>query len=174
MSMFYGRYIISTPIGEMQAILNTRKIYAFSFLDSLPQLIDKFGNLEEILPSEFPLALELQSQVSDYFLGKRFSFHLPLSLEGTEFQNEIWAKLQTIPYGRTATYAEVASEVNNPMAVRAVGATIGQNPFLILIPCHRILSKAGELTGYQGGITRKSSLLSLEAAFSGNMPLSLF
>lgn len=104
------------------------------------------------------------AQLDEYFRGVRTSFELPLRLEGTPFQREVWAALLDIPFGQTSTYAEVAARIGRPRAVRAVGAANGQNPISIVVPCHRLIGANGDLTGYGWGLERKRSLLELEGA----------
>ncbi|MAT40303.1 MAG: cysteine methyltransferase [Ectothiorhodospiraceae bacterium] len=99
-----------------------------------------------------------------YFEGKQWQVGIELAPEGTEFQHAVWASVRNIPYGTTTTYADIAVEIGRPDAVRAVGAAIGKNPILILIPCHRVLSSHGSLTGYAGGLEKKLSLLRHEDA----------
>ncbi|XOV79991.1 MAG: methylated-DNA--[protein]-cysteine S-methyltransferase [Aestuariibacter sp.] len=101
-------------------------------------------------------------QLTEYFQGKRQHFDLPLSPSGTDFQQQVWTQLQHIAYGQTASYQQIADNIANPKAVRAVGAANGKNPIAIIIPCHRIIGKNGTLTGYAGGLSRKAWLLDLE------------
>jgi methylated-DNA-[protein]-cysteine S-methyltransferase len=104
-------------------------------------------------------------QLRDYFEGRRTSFDLPLDLQGgTPFQQSVWHALLNIPSGTTASYGALSDRVGNPAAVRAVGAAVGRNPLSIVVPCHRVLGADGSLTGYAGGLERKSALLRLEGA----------
>mgnify|MGYP001944944994 FL=1 len=100
--------------------------------------------------------------ILNYFTENRQSFDFPIDLHGTPFQKEVWQALQTIPYGETATYSEIAEKVGRPKAVRAVGSAIGKNPLLIVIPCHRVIRKNGDLSGFREGIDLKKKLLQLE------------
>ena len=102
-------------------------------------------------------------QLRSYFAGKRTTFELALILEGTEFQKKVWTALQTIPYGETISYKELAERIGNPSAVRAVGAANGANPIPIIIPCHRVIGNDGSLTGFGGGLPLKKKLLQLES-----------
>lgn len=103
-------------------------------------------------------------QLHDYFSGQRKSFDLPLQPAwGTPFQRAVWQALQRIPYAHTSTYGDIARDIGNPKAVRAVGAAIGQNPHTIVVPCHRVVGANGSLTGFAGGIERKQHLLAHEA-----------
>ncbi|MGW7298774.1 methylated-DNA--[protein]-cysteine S-methyltransferase [Streptomyces sp. NPDC054829] len=108
---------------------------------------------------------EAERQLAAYFAGDLKEFHLPLQPEGTEFRRRVWAALDTVPYGATTTYGAVAALIGAPRAaVRAVGGAIGANPLLILRPCHRVIGANGTLTGYAGGLERKTALLTLERA----------
>ena len=104
-----------------------------------------------------------KSQLLDYFEGSRQSFDLPLAPSGTKFQHKVWSQLQTIPYGETWSYQQLAESIGKPTASRAVGMANGLNPIGIVIPCHRVIGKSGKLTGYAGGIENKAMLLELEA-----------
>lgn len=105
-----------------------------------------------------------------YFSGKEPDFRLPLHFIGTDFQNEVWKILYTIPYGQTVTYGEVAKLLAEKrgikrMSAQAVGGAVGHNEISIIVPCHRVIGTSGSLTGYAGGITKKIALLKLEGAF---------
>ena len=102
-------------------------------------------------------------QLREYFDGKRRDFDIPLDVEGTEFQARVWAALRRIPFGRTASYADIARKIGQPKAMRAVGMANGRNPVSIVVPCHRVIGADGSLTGYGGGLDRKKILLDLEA-----------
>jgi len=105
---------------------------------------------------------EVKRQLLAYFGGELTSFELSLSPQGTEFQRQVWQALQTIPYGETRSYGEVAKQVGRPLASRAVGAANGRNPLPIVIPCHRVIGSTGTLTGFGGGLEAKATLLRLE------------
>ncbi len=106
---------------------------------------------------------EVREQLAEYFTGERVEFDLPLAPLGTPFQERVWGALTEIPYGRTASYREIAERIGRPSASRAVGAANGRNPISIIVPCHRVIGAGGELTGYAGGVERKRFLLELEA-----------
>ncbi len=114
-----------------------------------------------------PLTEEVYRQLQEYWSGKRRAFDFPYELRGTEFQKKVWAALETIPYGQTCTYGDIARMVGSPKAVRAVGAANGKNPIWIAVPCHRVVGGNGTLTGYAGGIEMKRRLLELEQAGIG-------
>jgi methylated-DNA-[protein]-cysteine S-methyltransferase len=110
-----------------------------------------------------PILLETERQLSEYFAGKRTRFELPLAPRGSEFQKRVWAALKTIPFGKTASYLELAKTIGSSNASRAVGAATGKNPLSIVVPCHRAVGANGALTGFAGGLENKSKLLALEA-----------
>jgi len=109
---------------------------------------------------------ECKEQLGNYFSGKSISFDLPLSAEGTEFQQKVWAELLKIPYGETITYMEMAVRLGDAKAIRAVGTANGRNPIAIVIPCHRVIGAGNKLTGYAGGIWRKKILLEIEMKYN--------
>lgn len=121
---------------------------------------------------EFPTAVlgtsatleQTKKELSEYFAGNRAAFEMPLAPVGTEFQREVWAALQTIPFGMTCSYLDIAKRIKRPKAVRAVGAANGKNPISIIIPCHRVIGTNGNLIGYGGGLPRKRWLLAHEGA----------
>lgn len=112
-----------------------------------------------------PVAVEVERQLVEFFSGKRKEFQLPIHFKGTSFQQKVWNALMKIPYGETKSYQEIAIEIENPKAVRAVGMANHQNPVMIVVPCHRVIGKNGTLTGYAGGIEVKQYLLELEKNF---------
>lgn len=111
---------------------------------------------------ETPRMKEAARQLIEYLQGKRKQFDLVLQPEGTEFQKKVWQALQTIPYGQTRSYGQVAAQIGNPKACRAVGMANNRNPISIFIPCHRVIGSDGTLVGYGGGLDRKEKLLRLE------------
>jgi methylated-DNA-[protein]-cysteine S-methyltransferase len=106
---------------------------------------------------------EVIRQLRAYFAGELRDFEIPLLMEGTEFQKRVWKSLQTIPYGETISYGQLAKQIGDPKAVRAVGAANGQNPIPIIVPCHRVIGSNGSLTGFGGGLENKKKLLELES-----------
>ena len=107
---------------------------------------------------------EVTTQLNEYFRGKRQNFNVPLDLTGTAFQKQVWLELVNIPYGTTTNYGEIAKNINNPKGSRAVGMANSKNPIPIIIPCHRVIGKNGNLTGFGGGLDVKQQLLDLEKA----------
>jgi methylated-DNA-[protein]-cysteine S-methyltransferase len=105
---------------------------------------------------------EVSAQLTAYFDGELSSFVLTVAPTGTEFQRRVWSQLALIPYGRTVSYGELAAEVGNPRAMRAVGTANGRNPIAVIVPCHRVIAAGGGIGGYGGGLERKRLLLDLE------------
>ncbi|MNG72625.1 Methylated-DNA--protein-cysteine methyltransferase [compost metagenome] len=116
-----------------------------------------------------PVLVETARQLNEYFAGTRRHFELAIDFAGTDFQRQVWAALLTIPFGETRSYGEIARQIGNPSAVRAVGAANGRNPISIIAPCHRVIGASGSLTGFAGGLQAKQYLLALE----GRQSLSL-
>ena len=125
------------------------------------------GDLASTLEEGNPLLVETGRQLAAYFDGRLDSFDLPLRIIGTDFQQRCWRALLTIPYGETRSYGEMAKQIGNPEAVRAVGAANGQNPLPIVVPCHRVIGRDGKLVGFGGGLPLKRLLLDLEARHAG-------
>jgi methylated-DNA-[protein]-cysteine S-methyltransferase len=124
------------------------------------QVKDEFEN------KETPLLKKAASQFAEYFNGKRNKFDVPLYPQGTDFQQAVWKALQNIPYGVTYSYKEVAIQIGNPKACRAVGMANNRNPLMIIIPCHRVIGHDKSLTGYAGGLSVKQYLLDLEKKYA--------
>lgn len=114
---------------------------------------------------DHPVLQMAATQLAQYFAGQRTSFELPLDLStGTAFQQTVWQMLLAIPRGQTCSYKAVSAHLGYPAAVRAVGGAVGRNPLSIIVPCHRVVGATGALTGYAGGMARKTALLHLEGA----------
>lgn len=112
--------------------------------------------------TQHPILLETQKQLNEYFAGQRQKFDVPLYFEGTEFQQKVWQALLTIPFGETRSYKQIAEQISNVKAVRAVGAANGKNPISIIAPCHRVVGANGKLVGFAGGLANKDILLKIE------------
>jgi len=117
---------------------------------------------EDVEICETPLLKEAAGQLKSYFAGELKEFSLPLEPSGTAFMKRVWSALCEIPYGKTATYKEIAEKVSVPKGARAVGLANNRNPIAIFIPCHRVIGADGSLTGYRGGLEIKKRLLELE------------
>lgn len=111
---------------------------------------------------ETDLAENIKSQLHEYFSGKRKIFDIKINPKGTEFQKKVWSELLKIPYGETRSYSQIAESIGNKNAQRAVGQACNKNPLMIIIPCHRVVSKNGKMTGYACGIDIKEKLLNAE------------
>lgn len=158
---------ILTPLGPMFAGATEEGICLLEFTDRR-MLETQIARLRKLLKAKFVSGdnvhfHELDKQLKEYFDKKRKTFDISLVVPGTKFQVNVWEKLQRIPYGKTRTYQQQAIEVGKPNAVRAVATANGDNRISIIIPCHRVIAKSGELAGYGGGLWRKQYLLDLES-----------
>lgn len=131
--------------------------------------MDRRAGQAAVIDQETALLCEAKKQLTEYAGGKRLLFDLPLSLTGTDFQKGVWAALQTIPYGETRTYGQIAAQVGSPRGSRAVGMANHRNPVAIIVPCHRVIGADGALTGYAGGLDNKKALLCLEQRYGSTM-----
>ncbi len=143
--------IIPSPLGNI--LINTKE-------EMISEL--RFTTEEVSKDPLDGLLLETKQQLDNYFSGKGKNFNLPVLLSGTPFQQSVWSAVNRIPFGETTTYMKLSQNLGNPAAIRAVGAAVGANPVLVIIPCHRIIGSNGQLTGYAGGLDRKEKLLQLE------------
>ena len=141
-----------SPIGMLEICGTDKHICSILFIDHQQQ--------ETSVQSK--ILNNCVKQLQEYFRHQRKDFDLPLNPDGSSFQNQVWRILQTIPYGSTASYLDVAQKIGNPKAVRAVGGANGKNPITIIIPCHRVIGANGKLVGYGGGMWRKKWLLQHE------------
>ena len=155
MSAIYFR-IIESPVGPLTLAGRDNTLAHLRMTDQTHEP-DRASWVED--DDAFPDAVE---QLGAYFAGELSSFDVDLALTGTEFQRRVWAALQTIPYGETRSYGEIAAQIGAPGASRAVGLANGRNPIGIIVPCHRVIGASGSLTGYGGGLDRKRVLLELE------------
>jgi len=120
------------------------------------------GNFDGHEIMETQLIKRTATEIEEYFAGRRKSFDIPLSMSGTDFQRSVWKALQTIPFGETRSYKDIAVQIGNPKACRAVGMANNKNPVAIIVPCHRVIGHDGSMTGYAGGIDVKEYLLNVE------------
>jgi methylated-DNA-[protein]-cysteine S-methyltransferase len=151
--------MIDSPIGGLKLVGNGDGLAAILWAKDRPKRV-----LLNIISEdkEHPVLLEAEKQLSDYFAGKRKTFDLKLNFVGTVFQSKVWQALLRIPFGETRSYGQIARELGNPKATRAVGAANGRNPIAIIAPCHRVIGASGALTGFAGGLKAKEHLLALE------------
>ncbi len=150
--MVYTGYY-NSPIGILEIKCTNKKLIAIQFIKRKSQL------------KTFPFLLLVIKQLDQYFKGKLKKFNIPLDIKGTQFQEKVWQKLLTIPFGQTKAYQEIAKAVNNSKASRAVGNAVNKNRIAIIIPCHRVIG-SNNLGGYAGGINKKEWLLNHESNFS--------
>ena len=151
---------MDSPVGELKLVANGNRLAAILWENDKPNRV----RLPEIVEADDrPVLIETERQLNEYFAGTRDRFDLELDFQGTDFQKKVWAALLTIPFGETRSYSDIATQIGNINAVRAVGAANGRNPISIVAPCHRVIGASGDLTGFAGGLTNKMLLLSLEA-----------
>lgn len=169
---------LATPLGDMVAVANDRGICLLEFADcarldvACRGLEQHFG--ASIASGENACIRQVQRELAEYFNGQRTVFEVPIDTPGTDFQHRVWALLRTIPYGTTTSYQAQAAALQHPKAIRAMAAANGQNRVAIIVPCHRVIGKGGQLTGYAGGLARKRWLLDLEASVQPSSQLVLF
>ncbi|GAO79688.1 MULTISPECIES: methylated-DNA--[protein]-cysteine S-methyltransferase [unclassified Sphingopyxis] len=157
--MTYYSKTIWSPVGELTLVADDRGLAAILWENDSPDRV-RLGALTE--KAGHPVLVETERQLAEYFAGERRAFDVPLSFAGTDFQKRVWAALLAIPFGETRSYGEIADQLGNPGASRAVGAANGRNPISIIAPCHRVVGSNGKLTGFAGGLEAKAYLLDLE------------
>ena len=151
----------NSPLGRITLAATAKGLAGVWFIDQqhLPDYQDW------PVQDGHPVLCEATRQLLQYLAGQRASFDLPIDLHGgTAFQQAVWQALLQIPFGATSSYGAVGKLIGNPKAVRAVGAAVGRNPVSIIVPCHRVMGADGSLTGYAGGLDRKTALLKLESS----------
>lgn len=148
--MFYFKY--KSKIGDLYIYADNQDILEISY----------YKNKEDCIEKETKLIKKAYDQISEYLDNKRKSFDLPLKIQATDFQKEVYDYLSKISYGKVKTYKEVAKAINHKKAYRAVGSACNKNKFSIVIPCHRVISSSNKLLGYAGGLDKKEALLKLE------------
>jgi methylated-DNA-[protein]-cysteine S-methyltransferase len=151
--------IIDSPVGKLKLIASNKGLAAILWENDNPRRV-RLGELVE--DGLHPVLRETERQLNEYFEGKRTSFSLALDMRGTRFQKDVWEALLAIPFGETRSYGQLAKQLGNPKATRAVGAANGRNPISIVVPCHRVIGSSGRLTGFAGGLNTKAHLLELE------------
>lgn len=175
--------LLSSPVGVMQAEATGRGLCGLRFIEPLRRPRGEPGRIhptefgactgeQGTIPSEVGDVFDrLESEVIEYFEGKRTVFGVPMDLGGTVFQRLVWSALVQVPFGSTRGYARLAADIGKPLAVRAVARCNAQNPVTILVPCHRVIGSDGGLTGYAGGLARKQWLLDFERSVRGEPAL---
>lgn len=145
------KFYYKSPIGILEIELKNDTVQRLRVVESCSKISERTGYFAKVA-----------KQLDEYFVGKRTKFKLNIYPKGTEFQKKVWAELLKIPYDKTKSYQEIAAAIGNPNAQRAVGSACNKNQILLIIPCHRVVSKTGKLTGFACGIDRKEQLLKLE------------
>ena len=148
-----------SPIQSLRLVSDGRSLLGLYMLSEKHDRTPQSDWLEDASVEPFA---ETKQQLTAYFAGTLTEFNLPLQMQGTLFQQQVWAALKTIPYGTTQSYGGLAQQLGQPKASRAVGLANGQNPLSIVVPCHRVIGANGKLTGYGGGLERKQWLLNHE------------
>ena len=157
--MDYFFKTIDSPVGQIKLIGSDKGLAAILWENDNPTRVRIQTNMEN---ANHPVLVETAQQLREYFDGQRKIFSITLDFFGTEFQKKVWEALLTIPYGETRTYGQIALQLGNLKAVRAVGAANGKNPISIIAPCHRVIGASGGLTSFAGGLANKALLLNLE------------
>ena len=161
--MFFKQ--ISSPVGDLILAGNGRALTAIYF-DNHKGFLGFPHNVIE--KKDDDILLQTEQELNTYFKpkGKAMAeFTVPIEFDhGTVFQKSVWKILQEIPYGEIISYGDIAKELNNPKAVRAVGGAVGKNPVSIIVPCHRVIASNGKITGFAGGIDKKIQLLAIEGS----------
>jgi methylated-DNA-[protein]-cysteine S-methyltransferase len=150
-----------SPLGEVLLAATEHGLAGVWFVEGQQHMPDTSGWHTN---DTHPTLQKAAQQLAEYFSGQRHNFDLPLyTTWGTPFQRAVWQALQRIPYGHTRSYGDIARDIGKSKATRAVGAAIGQNPHTIVVPCHRVVGVNGSLTGFAGGLGRKTYLLAHES-----------
>lgn len=153
--------VVSSPVGRLTLVATDRGLAGIVWEN------DRRGRVRLNLGAEDdgnPVLIETERQLDEYFGGRRMVFTVKMDLAGTAFQRKVWNALLTIPFGQTRSYGQIAEQIGNPGAARAVGAASSRNPVSIVTPCHRVIGATGTLTGFAGGLDAKRRLLALEEA----------
>jgi methylated-DNA-[protein]-cysteine S-methyltransferase len=155
-----GRSYYASPVGDLLIESENERITTVNFLKSNRQ--------EEQLT---PIIERCIQELDEYFFQGRKFFTVDIQMSGSTFQNKVWNELLNIPYGKTISYLELALRVGDINSIRAVGLANGQNQIAIIVPCHRVIGKNGDLVGYGGGLDKKEWLLHHEGAFAAQLKL---
>jgi methylated-DNA-[protein]-cysteine S-methyltransferase len=151
--------LIESPVGKLKLVASDKGLVAILWEKDSPRRVRLNEPVED---KDHPVLVETERQLNEYFAGKRKAFSIALDMRGTQFQKNVWEALLAIPFGETRSYGELAKQLGNPRASRAVGAANGRNPVSIIVPCHRVIGSSGKLTGFAGGLGTKAHLLGLE------------
>jgi len=157
--MSLARKRVDSPVGKLELIASDKGLVAILWENDRPGRVRLSERVEE---EQHPILAKTEQQLGEYFAGTRKEFSVPLDMRGTPFQKNVWEALLSIRFGETRSYGQLANQLGNPRATRAVGAANGRNPLSIIVPCHRIIGSSGKLTGFAGGLDAKAFLLNLE------------
>lgn len=150
---------MDSPVGALKLVAHDQALVAVMWDNEDHKRV----RLSELIEDcQHPMLHKVKQQLEQYFAGQRQQFDLPLDFQGTAFQQQVWEALLSIPYGETRSYKDIAIQLGNEKAVRAVGAANGKNPISIIAPCHRVIGSSGALVGFAGGLDKKQILLNLE------------
>ncbi|WP_180173496.1 methylated-DNA--[protein]-cysteine S-methyltransferase [Acinetobacter sp. YH12029] len=150
---------LNSPVGQLKLVAHETALVAVLWENENTNRVGLAALVEDL---QHPILLKTAQQLNEYFAGKRQQFDLPLDFEGTAFQQQVWQALLTIPFGETRSYKQIAEQIGNVKAVRAVGAANGKNLISIIAPCHRVVGANGKLVGFAGGLENKEILLKIE------------
>lgn len=151
---------LESPVGQLKLVAHDSALVAVLWENENPNRVRLATLVNDI---EHPILQATAQQLNEYFAGQRKQFDLPLDFAGTLFQQKVWQALLSIPFGEIRSYKQIAEQIGNVKAVRAVGAANGKNPISIIVPCHRVVGSTGKLVGFAGGLGNKDILLKLEA-----------
>lgn len=157
--------VLDSPVGPLVAAATDEGLALLEFGDEkrLRRQADMLArHVGRARPGDHPILRQTEEELAEYFAGTRRQFTMPLVIKGTPFQEDVWRSLLDIPYGGTVAYSDIAERLDRPGLQRAVGHANGQNRIAIIVPCHRVVNRAGGLAGYGGGLWRKKKLLDLE------------
>ncbi len=157
--MNQAQYVLNTMIGTIYLVASEKGLKSVLFSKQSVPILAKLSLSNEV---ENNLSIAA-TQLEEYLKGKRKIFELKLDVQGTPFQRQVWNELANIPFGKTLSYKDIAKNIDNPKAVRAVGTANGRNPICIIVPCHRVIAANGTLGGYIAGLSVKKKLLDLES-----------
>jgi len=157
--MRFAYKLMESPVGKLKLVASDKGLVAILWKNDSPRRV-RLGELIE--DEKHPVLIEAERQLREYFARKRKTFSIVLHMRRTRFQRDVWEALLAIPFGETRSYGQLAKQLGNSRATRAVGAANGRNPISIIVPCHRVIGSSGKLTGFAGGLETKAHLLSLE------------
>ena len=157
MQLYYKE--IETPVGRLKLVAHDQALVAVLWENENPDRV-RIATLVE--DEHHPVLSKTEKQLIEYFNHQRTVFDLALDFQGTDFQKKVWQALLTIPFGERRSYKQIADQIGNVKAVRAVGAANGKNPISIIAPCHRVVGANGKLVGFAGGLENKTILLEIE------------